>query len=444
MARINGSVQTQIDELAENLEERLVTWRRRFHAEPEVGWCEYLTTHRIVEVLSGIGWRVAFGQKAVKMESRCGLPGTEELALAEKRARKAGVPPEFLSEIRSGATGVVAELDTGRAGPTVAIRFDIDALPIQESSAPDHTPYALNFSSVHPGVMHACGHDGHAAIGLGLASLLPLVTTHLTGKVRLLFQPAEEGCRGAQSMVDAGAVALVDYLIGLHIGVRATKTGTLFSAVNGLMATRKFDVLFTGRPAHASMNPENGCNALLAAAVATLNIHAVPRHSQGVSRVNVGTLISGQECNIIPSRAYMKVETRGSETSIEEHVYQHAVRSIEAGASCYQVAYDLIPMGWAPSARCDRELARIIGDAAELTSEITAAYEALDGYGGSDDFSILMDSVQKSGGKACFSCLGADLAAGHHQEDFDFDEKCLVIGVKLLAQCVNLLLKPSA
>jgi aminobenzoyl-glutamate utilization protein A len=292
--------------------------------------------------------------------------------------------------------------------------------------------------------MHACGHDGHVAIGLGLGLVLPRIGEELGGKVRLLFQPAEEGCRGAKSMADAGAISNVDYLIGLHLGVKATSTGTVLPGINGLLATHKFDVTFTGKSAHAGIDPEEGRNALLAAAAAALNMHAASAHGQGSSRVNVGYLTAGDGRNVIPSKAHMMVETRGSESNIEEHVYQHALHCIQGAATSYQVAYDIIPMGWAPSAKCDGELVQVIREAADIVPEIHECMDLRDGYGGSDDFTIMMNLAQKAGARACFVCLGSNLKAGHHREKFDFDEDSLVIGVKLLSQAVNLLLNRAA
>mgnify|MGYP002671194830 FL=1 len=116
-------------------------------------------------------------------------------------------------DVRAGYTGVVAVLRCGE-GATLAMRFDIDALPMAECPQETHRPTREGFASVNPGMMHACGHDGHAAIGLGVAHILAAHRDELRGTVKLIFQPAEEGVRGAKSIVENGHLDGVDYLIG--------------------------------------------------------------------------------------------------------------------------------------------------------------------------------------------------------------------------------------
>jgi aminobenzoyl-glutamate utilization protein A len=240
-------------------------------------------------------------------------------------------------------------------------------------------------------------------------------------------------------MVKGGATEGVDYLVGIHIGMKADTTGSVIAAVNGLMATRKFDIKFTGKPAHAGMNPQLGRNALLAAATAVLNIHAAPQHEEGLSRVNVGSLLADGERNVIPSEAFLRVETRGSNERVEDHVYQHAIRSINGAAQSYGVEFGLETLGRASNANCDLDLSRMIRDAASLSTGVSNVIDILEDYGGCDDFSIMMNSAQEAKAKACFTCIGSNLASGHHQPDFDFDEESLLIGIELLAHAVDLL-----
>jgi aminobenzoyl-glutamate utilization protein A len=319
----------------------------------------------------------------------------------------------------------------------VAFRFEMDALPIRESEDEQHRPKSLGFTSTHPGVMHACGHDGHVALGLGLAALLSRLKGRLPGRVRLLFQPAEEGCRGAQAMVDAGALDDVDYLLGLHLGVKALSTGVLYAGVNGLLATHKFDAYFRGKSAHAGINPEAGRNALLAAASAALAIHAVPNPGRGPMRVNVGYLKAGEGRNVVPSYAMIKAESRALETPTEEYAYHQSLRCIETAARSYGVEYEIVNMGWAPGANSNPEVVQIVEAAAGDVPHIHERFDVLNDYGGSDDFTIMMQTVQEAGGKACFTCLGSNLVGGHHQNNFDFDEASLTIGLTLLAHVIK-------
>ena len=140
--------------------------------------------------------------------------------------------------------------------------------------------------------MHACGHDGHMALGLGLAALLTAPgAAPLRQRVRLLFQPAEEGVRGAASMI--AHVAGARHFLAVHIGLGAPRSGDLVTGVGAFLATSKFDVRFTGRAAHAGAAPEQGRDALKGAASALLGLHALPRHGHGTSRICVGRLEGG-------------------------------------------------------------------------------------------------------------------------------------------------------
>ena len=164
---------------------------------------------------------------------------------------------------------------------TIVFRSDMDALPMEENTD-------LEFKSTN-GCMHACGHDAHTSVGLAVAKWLTDHKDELSGTIRLIYQPAEEGARGAAAMAAKGIVDDVDNFIGAHIGSRA-KLGELLIATGGLFASSKIDVSFTGEAAHAGADPEKGRNALLAACDAALLIAAIPRHSAGESRVNVGQL----------------------------------------------------------------------------------------------------------------------------------------------------------
>ncbi|EOA4705004.1 p-aminobenzoyl-glutamate hydrolase subunit AbgA, partial [Escherichia coli] len=192
-----------------------------------------------------------------------------------------------------------------------AFRVDMDALDLSEEQDVSHRPYRDGFASCNAGMMHACGHDGHTAIGLGLAHTLKQFESGLHGVIKLIFQPAEEGTRGARAMVDAGVVDDVDYFTAVHIGT-GVPAGTVVCGSDNFMATTKFDAHFTGTAAHAGAKPEDGHNALLAAAQATLALHAIAPHSEGASRVNVGVMQAGSGRNVVPASALLKVETRGA------------------------------------------------------------------------------------------------------------------------------------
>src|SRR5699024_5753761 len=132
------------------------------------------------------------GKDALEEDSRLGLPNEQEFSICERKAREQGVEEEWIKKMSKGMTGFVATFDTKKTGKHLAFRFDIDALPIQEDKTSNHLPFNEGFNSLNDGVMHACGHDGHAAIGIGLATYIHQHNYKLKGKFTLLFQPAEE------------------------------------------------------------------------------------------------------------------------------------------------------------------------------------------------------------------------------------------------------------
>lgn len=429
-----------IHQLAARLEKKLISYRRDFHQYPESGWTEFRTSARIEAVLRELGYSIRLGSAVIKQSSMMGVPSPEELKEHQERAIREGANPETVRLMEGGLTGVVADLDCGE-GPTIALRFDIDANDMSEAEDPKHRPYREKFHSVHPGVMHACGHDGHAAIGLGVAEILAQLKENLSGTVRFIFQPAEEGVRGASPMVDAGILEGVDYILGGHIGYLAREKGKLVCGTEKFLATTKFDVRFTGTPAHAGGAPEEGCNALLAASCAALNLHAITRHSKGASRITVGRIEAGQGRNVIPPNGLIKVETRGETSDVNDFMFEKAKMVIDGAAAMYGVQADITLMGGTKSGASSPSM---IDRVAEVGSEIDYFQDdkivTLMSMGGSEDFSQMMTVVQEQGGEGTYFALGTQLAAGHHDFYFDFDESCLVPGVELVVAMTKRLL----
>jgi aminobenzoyl-glutamate utilization protein A len=335
--------------------------------------------------------------------------------------------------VKGGFTGVVATNQRGK-GPTVGLRFDIDAVDIHESQRFDHRPAREGFASVNDDAMHACGHDGHTAIGLGVAKVLMRLKTEIHGSVKLVFQPAEEGVRGAKAMVAAGVVDDVGYLLGAHL-YSGWELGELSPGQSGYLATTKFDAILSGVPAHSGGRPHEGKNALLAAATAVLNLHAIPRHRGGATRVNVGRLAAGTGRNVVPAQAHLVIETRGATSELNDYVYGYAVRILEAAATMHDCTLAIKAMGGAQSADSDAELAeRVARVAGKLGGFLI---RSPDPVGGSEDYTYMMARVQERGGQATNIGIGADLGGwGHHTAEFDFDESALKKAVTLLASTV--------
>ncbi|SDF48280.1 amidohydrolase [Sporolituus thermophilus] len=416
----------RIVELAKTLEAKTIARRRDFHRYAETAWTEFRTASIVADVLTELGYEVLIGDDVVAAEAMMGVPPANELERHRQRALAQGANPVWVEKMLGGKTGVVGVMDFGKPGPTVALRFDIDANDAVEAEDESHRPYRENFASVNKGAMHACAHDGHTAVGLAVAEILAALRADLAGRVKLIFQPAEEGVRGAKAMVVKGVVDDVDYLLGMHFGVTLRKTGQVACQTEGFLATTKLDASFTGVPAHAGAAPETGRNALLAAATALLNLHAISRHSQGASRINVGVMQGGTGRNVIPANAVIKLETRGTTSAINEYMYNEAVRIIEAAAQMHGCQVQIQEMGGAAGCGNDAELVARIRQTAErmgLFKEIVAAGN----IGGSEDCTYFMERVQQRGGKAAYVMVGTELAAGHHDFRFDFNEEALVL-----------------
>lgn len=251
------------------------------------------------------------------------------------------------------------------------------------------------------------------------------------GTVKLIFQPAEEGVRGAKSMVETGMVDDVDVLLGLHLYGR-WNLGEIECSRSNFLATSKFDAIIKGEPGHAGGDPQAGKNALLAAATAVLNLYAIPRHRQGATRINVGKLIAGEGRNVICPEARLVIETRGATTELNDYMVERATRVLASATAMYDCTLEIIAMGSAPLAESDQALGERV-EAIALRMEGFSLHPPESG-GGSEDYTYMMRRVQEHGGLATHIGLGAGIGAGgHHTATFDFDERALVSAVKLLA-----------
>ncbi len=439
---------------------RLTALRRDLHRHPEPGWCEFRTAALAVARLLDLGFAVRMGADAAVAARRMGVPPADVMAEARERALAAGADPALVANMGEGLTGFWADLDCGSGkadqsrpqsrgdpgiegdeesirsgqGPVTAFRFDMDCNTLTESAAPDHRPAAEGFASLYPGRMHACGHDGHVALGIVLAEALADAARSRPdlwgGRIRLIFQPAEEGARGALPLTEAGAVDGVDRIIGLHVGFQAAE-GEIICGTQGFFATTKRDVTFTGRAAHAAAAPEEGRNALLAACSATLALHAMPRHGGGPTRVCVGRLHGGEARNIIPAHARLELETRGATADLEAAMSAEAERIVQAAAAMWGCSCAVETVGGSCAAASDPDLAGWIAEEAERMGRFRSIIPMRD-FGATEDVAWMMRAVQEQGGDASYLQLGAARPAGHHQPRFDFDENCLPLGLELL------------
>lgn len=424
------------------LREKVVSYRREFHKYPEIAWREIRTTARIAEILVGLGYEnLKVGSEAVDKDAILDIIRltNEEKEIEMKRAIEQGADVKWV-ERTNGYPGVVAELDTGKKGPVVAFRFDIDALVDLEPSEKGYRPYEENYISVNKNNVHACGHDGHTAMGLGLAEELMKNKDEFIGKIRLLFQPAEEYYSGAESMVAKGYLDDVDYLYTLHIGLshegKPLTSNSIAAGSSDFLSDNQFDVYFEGKSAHPCGASQEGKNALLAACTAALNIHSIAPHEEGLLRVNVGEIHAGTSINTIAPNALIKVEFRGENNNISKYAKERVLTIIDSAAKMYDLKYNIVDYGEIPTAKSDRESIEIVKRAAAKTKWFENIYDE-GNVGGSDDATVMMKRVQDKGGKAIYIGLGADINAPLHNCKFDFDEDVLIAGVELFVNIIK-------
>lgn len=471
-------------------ERRTVVYRRLFHKYPEPGWLTFFATIFIAEHLEKAGFKVLVGREILKDEKRMDPPTEEETALWEQRAVKLAIE-QGIAEDKVATwitrmdhrTGIVAILDTKREGKTKAFRFDMDALTVAESMDVDRVPVKEQFVSQYQGVCHACGHDGHMALGLTFAEYLAeqvkqkqhgnlehcvenqvkqhgrsidcvdrtsageaisngnvskfnetiadlsgSVAGKICGRYMFIFQPAEEGVRGAFAFRHQWNFGKIDELYCCHIGF--APEDTFVAGAKGFLATSKFDVTFTGKSAHAGLAPERGRNALLAAAKAIMDMQVFPRPKTGITRLNVGKMEAGEARNTIPAHAKMIVETRGETGELNTYMKEQALSCIERAAKKYGVTYEVQFQGESVSAASDEALSQKVLAVAKSTG-CFLDYMLTKDFGASDDGAVFMDMVEQQSGKAVYMLLGTRIRGLHHESVFDFDESVLDKGFTL-------------
>ncbi|ELY70859.1 amidohydrolase [Natrinema versiforme] len=415
----------------------LVSLRRDLHRKPEPAWREFYTTARIVDELeSRLGDNLDalhVGPEAIAGDHRMAVPEDAQLTHWYERARDAGVDPDVLERLEGGYTGAVAVLERGE-GPTVGLRVDIDALPRRESDDPTHTPAAAGFRSDHEGAMHACGHDAHATIGVGVAERIA-ASDDFSGTLKVFFQPAEEVVGGGKSMAESEHVRDLDALLAVHIGLDHP-TGEIVAGIDGFLAVSHLEAEFTGESAHAGGHPEQGRNAVQAMATAVQNLYGIPRHNDGKTRVNAGVVEGGSAANVIPDEARIVAEVRGETTDLMEYMKGRTRQVLRSAARMHDCEVDIETGAEAPSATSDEALVSIVADIASNTGGVERVLER-DELGGSEDATFLMRAVQENGGHACYVGVGTDHPGGHHTATFDVDEDSIGHGIDVLAGSIE-------
>ncbi|MCG1005081.1 amidohydrolase [Halorubrum lacusprofundi] len=408
---------------------RLSDLRRAFHRHPEPGWREFRTTARVVEELERIGVdEIAVGREALATDARMAVPDDDEIRPWLDRARRAGASDDLLERTAGGHTGVVATLSQGE-GPCIGLRVDLDAISIHESAEPDHRPTAEGFRSEHDGYMHACGHDAHLAIALG--TLEAVKQSPFEGTLKVFFQPAEEISGGGKAMAESGHLDGVDYLFALHVGLDHP-TGEIVAGVESPLAMAHLTATFEGASAHAGKAPNEGANAMQAAAVAIQNAYGIARHRDGATRVNVGRIEGGSASNVIAEEVTIDAEVRGETTALMTYARTELERILYAAAELHDC--DVAPhvISESPCVDSHPALREVVGNVAWDVDGVERVIPSEE-FGVSEDGTYLMQQVQDAGGLASYVLVGTDHPTSHHTPTFDIDEESLAIGVNILS-----------
>lgn len=425
----------------------LVSVRRAFHRLPEAGWTEFLTTSRIASELAPLGLQLRFAKDFIRPQC---VRGRDEEAVmrALDLAKTLGVPSHLLDAMGS-YPGLIARWDSGKKGKTVALRFELDAMHMAEPQDSSHLPAREGFRSTRHGLMHAAGHDGNLSVAIALAKFLHANRNELSGQVLFIFQPAEEGTQGAYAYRHSDILEGVDVMICAHLD-NDRPLGTVVTSPTQFLCTTKLDFNFEGVPSHAGIQPQIGHNALLAGANAAMSIMAMPRHGQGMTRVNVGTLVAGEGRNIVPSHAKLEVEVRGENVQINRDLVQIAIERARGSAISYGVQCHYEVVGEAESFESDHAIAQLLNACASKARGVTDIQTHAP-FHGSDDGTLLLNQVQAHGGRAGYFLVGtqvANTAQGspltypntQPMRGIDLDERALVTLYDIYAHAMSGLL----
>lgn len=375
----------------------LVALRRDLHQHPELSWHEERTARTVAERLRAAG-----------------------LAVSEGVA----------------GTGVVGLLEGGRPGPTVAVRADMDALPLEETGT---APYR----STTPGVMHACGHDGHTAIAVTIAEILARHRAALPGRVKFLFQPAEETVGGAQAMIAAGVLEAprVDAVLGLHlrnympvgqIGVRA---GPIFASADELT------IIVRGRGGHGALPHEAVDPVIVAAHLITALQTIVSRETSPLESavVTIAMIHGGTAFNIIPEQVELRGTVRAFDPALREQLIARVTALATTLGTAFNAEIEVTTRLGCPAVINDAHLADVVR-AAGRQELGDAAVEETAGTTWGDDMADFL--AARPGGYFFVGSgnPGLGLDRSHHNPGFDFDEDALEVGTRVLARAALLAL----
>jgi hippurate hydrolase len=345
------------------------------------------------------------------------LSGQETRTAAKVRAalEQLGIPYRTIA----GTTGVVADLPGPAGVPCVALRADMDALPIEEETG-------LEFASLHPGRMHACGHDGHTSMLLGAAALLAR-ERELPAPVRLIFQPAEELGSGAQALVAAGVLDNVGLIFGGHLD-RHYPTGSVVVSDGTVNAsTDTFRITITGQGGHAA-RPHEGIDAVVVGSLMVMALQTIVSREVNPafpSVVTVGRFEAGTVANVIAGQACLEGTIRAQHPEVRAHLKASLRRIVQAVGQLHGAGVSVEFLDGTPPLINDPAAAVLAREAAGKTG--ASVLEMKTANMGGEDFSYYMEKVP-----GCYVRFGAQVLGREnypaHSSKFDFDEAALAVG----------------
>jgi amidohydrolase len=403
------ALKAKIAQKAETLEAKVVAWRRDFHQNPELGNREFKTAEKVAAHLKSLGIEV-----------------------------KTGV----------GKTGVVGILKGGKPGPVVALRADMDGLPVKERVEIPFASKAIGEYNGQPvGVMHACGHDSHVAILMGTAEILASMKNELKGTVKFIFQPAEEGAPegeegGAALMIKEGVLEnpKVDVIFGLHINAQ-TEVGKIRYRPGGTMASSDwFKIKVKGKQTHGA-SPWQGVDPIVTASQIVMGLQTIVSRNapltESAAVVTVGQITGGVRSNIIPEEVNMNGTIRTLDPAVQDMIHARMAQiatniAQSAGATAEVKITKMCPITFNDLALTDKMLPTLESVAGKENVSITAAAT------GAEDYAFYQQKVP-----GLFFFLGGapkgkreSETAPHHTPDFYIDEGGFVLGMKSMASLV--------
>ncbi|ADL13584.1 M20 metallopeptidase family protein [Acetohalobium arabaticum] len=381
----------KIRQAISNLESDLIAWRRSIHRQPELGFEEYKTADKIVGILQETGL-------------------------------------DFQTEVAQ--TGVVADLQLGDDLPTLALRADMDALPIQEQTG-------VEYASQKEGVMHACGHDGHVAILLGTAVILDQFRAELNINLRFIFQPAEEGPGGAKPMIEEGVLEDVAGIIGLHLntdqltGELELKSGVVSAAAD------QIELVVTGEGGHGAAPHQTVDTVVVAAEIVTalqtvVSRKVAPHHSVVLS---MGKIEGGYRHNVIADQVKLTGTVRSTDPAVREELPDKIEEIIKGITTAHGADYELDYKRGYPVMISNDELVTGLEKSFSGLPEIKQVTKPDHPSMGAEDFAYYCQQVP-----GAFYRLGAgkfpDCSYPGHHPKFNFDEAALELGVITFVEAV--------